>query len=67
MDIYTSLYTVFGLNSNSMVYWGLIITIAFIIIGAVILNQILSDTLILKEWKSEIRKKDADRCAFGDA
>ncbi len=49
MDMYTSLYTVFGLNSNSMVYWGLIIAIAFIIIGAVILNQILSDTLILKE------------------
>lgn len=43
------LYTVFGLSSDSTLYWGIIMTLAFLIIGGVILNQMLSDNLILKE------------------
>ncbi|MDY7082299.1 MAG: hypothetical protein SXQ77_07835 [Halobacteria archaeon] len=41
------LYAVFGMEGTA--YWTVIMGIAFVIIGLVVLNQLLNDTLILKE------------------
>lgn len=43
------LYTVFGMSESSTTYWTVVLVIAFLIVAAVLLNQIASRTLILKE------------------
>ena len=43
------LYTVFGMQESSTTYWAVVLTVAAVIVGAVLLNQIASRTLILKE------------------
>ncbi len=42
-------YTVFGMDYTGSMYWGIVLSIAFIIIGLVVLNQLVKDILILKE------------------
>ncbi|MDY6778983.1 MAG: hypothetical protein SV760_00220 [Halobacteria archaeon] len=43
------LYKVFGLKESSTTYWSIVLVVALVIIGFVVLNQIASGTLILKE------------------
>lgn len=43
------LSTVFGMEYGGTVYWTVVFLIAFIVVAAVVLNQLMNDTLILKE------------------
>jgi hypothetical protein len=43
------LYTVFGMQESSTTYWAVVLTVAFVVVAAVLLNQIAARTLILKE------------------
>lgn len=45
----TSGVYVFGLSSEGRLYWTLVFLLAFVLVGAVVLNQLVGDTLILKE------------------
>ncbi|MFB6283063.1 MAG: hypothetical protein ABEK59_03895 [Halobacteria archaeon] len=43
------LYDVMGMDVTGTAYWTIILIFAFVIIGLVVLNQLLNDTLILKD------------------
>lgn len=43
------LFTVFGLEHGGAAYWTVVFLLAFVIVGLVVLNQLLNDTLVLKE------------------
>lgn len=43
------LVTVFGLDYGGTAYWTVVFLLAFVVVGLVVLNQLLNDTLILKE------------------
>ncbi|MDY6775044.1 hypothetical protein ACEU6E_04875 [Halorutilales archaeon Cl-col2-1] len=40
---------VFGLEQGSSTYWALVTAIGLVVVGVIILNQILSGTLVLKD------------------